>query len=245
MSAKPTVLILEDEPDIRDLVSLHLFRAGYQVIEAGNVAEAEAKVAEALRSSSGIDIAIVDWMLPGESGIQFVERLRSHSPSFRLSVLMLTAKGEPEDIVRGLEAGADDYVVKPFEAAVLLARVKALLRRKQAGTLPSSPKGRTSSSPQIEFGKLVIRPESYEVKLDGALLSLTPSEFKLLLALAENRGKVLTRERLIALVQGEGISVIDRAVDTHIFGLRKKLGPAADLIETVRGVGYRIRWDDA
>lgn len=233
------ILLIEDDPDIRDLISLHLYRSGFSVAEAATVREAEDRM-----RGAELSLAIVDWMLPGESGVQFVERLKQEPERHPFPVLMVTAKSEPQDIVRGLESGADDYVVKPFEASVLMARVKALIRRSGARSERAADSRGAAVPRTLRFGDLTVSPEAFEARVRGQTISLTPSEFKLLLALAENRGKVLTRDRLIELVQGEGISVIDRAVDTHVFGLRKKLGAAAEWVETVRGVGYRLRWED-
>jgi two-component system phosphate regulon response regulator PhoB len=147
---------------------------------------------------------------------------------------MVTARVEPADVVLGLEAGADDYVTKPFEIPVFLARVRALLRR--GGAKQPAPPQHIHT-----LAGLRVDESSYEVKMDGKPIQLTHSEFKLLLALIKNQGRVLTRASLIDLVQGSDVSVIDRTIDTHVFGLRKKLGQYGDLIETVRGVGYRVK----
>jgi two-component system, OmpR family, phosphate regulon response regulator PhoB len=229
------ILLVEDEADIRDLISLHLGREGYAVESAIDGEEGLRKLRQA-----PYDLLVLDWMLPGISGLELTRIFRSPAsaseiPASGAPILMVTARMEAADIVLGLEAGADDYVTKPFEIPVLLARVRALLRRsKQTVEKPGAP---------LVLGDVWIDPNSYEVKCAGELLSLTPSEFKLLLALAQNRGRVLTRDRLIDCVQGAGVTVVDRAIDTHIFGLRKKLGACADVIETVRGVGYRVRSD--
>ena len=223
------VLVIEDEFDIRELIALHLRREGYQV-------EAVAEGEEGLKlfQKSQFDLVLVDWMLPGLNGLALVRELRKSPDAATTPILMVTAKVEPSDIVAGLEGGADDYVTKPFEIPVLLARVRALLRRTSAQPLHDSAE-------TLKLGGLEIRPDSYQVNCHGKPIGLTLSEYKLLVALVQNSGRVLTRERLIDLVQGEGVSVVDRAVDTHVFGLRKKLGDCSELIETVRGVGYRVR----
>jgi two-component system phosphate regulon response regulator PhoB len=161
---------------------------------------------------------------------------------------MLTAKSEPQDIVEGLDAGADDYLPKPFESSVLIARVRALSRRLKlpdSSAALTSPVGTKAVSKMvfetIRLGELSLYPETYEVKCGQDPILLTPSEFKLLMALAKSQGRVLTRDSLISQVQGDGVSVVGRTVDTHVFGLRKKLGACADVIETVRGVGYRVK----
>jgi two-component system phosphate regulon response regulator PhoB len=171
-------------------------------------------------------------MLPGTSGLELARRLRQASPG--APVLMVTARTEAADIVAGLEAGADDYLTKPFEIPVLLARVRALLRRAQAAPAEAMPE-------TLEVGGLRIDLRAHEVRCDGHPVALTHSEFRLLTALMRESGRVLTRQRLIERVQGQGVVVVDRAVDTHVFGLRKKLGACGEVIETVRGVGYRVR----
>jgi two-component system phosphate regulon response regulator PhoB len=176
-------------------------------------------------------------MLPGLSGLEITRMIRARRPSVKVPILFVTAKTEPEDVVRGLEAGADDYVTKPFDNAILLARVHALLRRfewlDQKDAKPSS---------LLVVGPLSMNTETYEVSLDSQPMDLTRSEFRLLQALLENQGRVLSRDRLIEQIQGEGVNVVGRTVDTHVFGLRKKLGPFSEMIETIRGVGYRVRY---
>ncbi len=223
------ILVVEDELEIRDLVALHLLRQGYKVTECSTGEEASAKLATDI-----FDMAIFDWMLPGMSGVELVRAARSVSPD--MPILMVTAKSEPHDIVEGLEGGADDFLPKPFVPAVLIARVKALLRRSKV--LPQK------QLQEITLMGLTINFDNYETTFKGETLHFTPSEFKLLSTLIQNRGAVLTRERLIENIQGEGISVIGRTIDTHVFGLRKKLGEWGDNIETIRGVGYRVRVED-
>lgn len=247
------ILIVEDEGDVRDLIAIHLKRAGHKVTAVSSVEEARGAVAarEALAGGSKFDIFVLDWMLPGASGVEFLKEIRRNGPRDLAAVLMLTAKGDSKDIVEGLDAGADDYLVKPFDSTVLLARVRALSRRlalqkygMSASPVPSdSAVSQKSHFEEIRLGGLSLFPETYEVKCGDEPISLTPSEFKLLLALAKSQGRVLTRDSLISQVQGDGVSVVGRTVDTHVFGLRKKLGECADVIETVRGVGYRVKTD--
>jgi len=220
------ILIVEDEEDIRDLIALHLKRVGYEVEGVGS-AEAALMV---LKGTQKVHLMILDWMLPGLSGIDLIKLFRADKSSLSVPILMMTARTSSQDVVAGLQAGADDYLTKPFEIPVLLARVEALLRRMGL-----------DNTTKMVLGDLVINTESYEVMCCGEVLQLTPSEYRLVLALAQNKNKVLSRDQLIQLVQGEGVSVVDRAIDTHVFGLRKKLSKCSEMLETVRGVGYRIR----
>lgn len=230
------VLVVEDETEIRDLIALHLKREGHQV-----EAVSSAEDALALLEKKHFELVALDWMLPGASGVDVLQRVRRMKDRSDLAILMVTAKAEAQDIVEGLEAGADDYLTKPFEPTVLLARVRALLRRNRRGNHLE----KSGDHSILRAGGLSLCPETYEVKCkcngNDEPVQLTPSEFKLLHALVLNRGRVLTRDSLIEQVQGEGVSVVGRTVDTHVFGLRKKLGSCADVIETVRGIGYRVK----
>lgn len=228
---KSRVLVVEDEADVRDLIILHLKRDHFDV-EAVDDGEKAMK----LFSSKPFDLCVVDWMLPGVSGLELTKWMTSQKKN--VPVLMVTARADSTDIVRGLESGADDYVTKPFEIPIFLARVRALLRR---GKIARSGEG--SDTKILKIGTLTLHTETYDVMAGSEKLSLTPSEFKLLKALMENSGKVLSRDKLIELVQGEGVVVVDRAIDTHVFGLRKKMGAFADFVETIRGVGYRMKAD--
>ncbi len=226
------ILVVEDEDEIRDLIALHLQREGH-LVDAVSSAE-EAFV---LLETRKYNLLALDWMLPGLSGVDITKRLRQKLGQTEVPILMVTAKAEAANIVEGLEAGADDYLTKPFEPQILTARVRALLRRATRITQPKP----TGESAAIQIDGLWLNPETYEVKCDGEPVQLTPSEFKLLHALIDSRGRVLTRDSLISQVQGEGVSVVGRTVDTHVFGLRKKLGSCSEVIETVRGVGYRVK----
>ncbi|PIU00397.1 MAG: DNA-binding response regulator [Bdellovibrionales bacterium CG10_big_fil_rev_8_21_14_0_10_45_34] len=227
------ILLVEDEKDIRELMALHIRRAGFEVDEASDGAEGIKKI-----DSKDYKLIVVDWMVPLASGLEILRYVREKSKSPQTPVLMVTARVTTQDIVFGLESGADDYVTKPFDPTVLVARVRALVRRSPG----KKSQGAINEGQEISLGELKINPGSHEVFVNGEHVLLTPSEFKLLHALAANQGRVLTRDQLIHLVQGEGVMVVDRAIDTHVFGLRKKLGDWANFVETVRGVGYRINY---
>lgn len=224
------VLVVEDEQEIRELMALHLLRQGYRVTEC---ASAEQALGELNRNK--FQVCVLDWMLPGMTGLELVPKIKDQAPD--CPVLMVTALSEPQDIVMGLENGADDYVTKPFNPTIFIARVKALLRRVQQRASPPS------NESEFLMAGLKINFKSYEICFNGEPLHLTPSEFKLLGAMVQNIGCVLTREQLIENIQGEGINVVGRTIDTHVFGLRKKLGEWGDRIETIRGVGYRVKVD--
>lgn len=232
MEARKRVLVVEDELGIRQLIVLHLKREGFDVDEIG-----DGEQARTLLTSRQYDMVILDWMLPTLSGLDLTRWMRKHSQlAQRTPVLFVTAKTEPEHVATGLDAGADDYIGKPFDTLVLMARVNALLRRQD--WLREQP---GQQNPRLVLGELVLHTQTFEVTMSGERLDLTRSEFRLLESLLQNQGKVLSRESIIEQIQGEGVNVVGRTVDTHVFGLRKKMGKYADLIETIRGVGYRVR----
>ncbi|MEO0337367.1 MAG: response regulator transcription factor, partial [Pseudomonadota bacterium] len=177
-------------------------------------------------------------MLPGMSGLEITRWIRSREDFNVTPILMVTAKVEPEHIAAGLDAGADDYLPKPFDTLVLMARVNALMRRHQ--WLGQNTEAVSSSV--ITVGALELKPDQYEIALDGEKMELTKSEYKLLECLMSHQGKVLSRESLIKEIQGDGVNVVGRTVDTHVFGLRKKLGVHSEMIETIRGIGYRVKY---
>jgi two-component system phosphate regulon response regulator PhoB len=221
-----SILVVDDEADITSAVSWNLRREGYVTREASNGTEA---LALAAREPTP-DLIILDVMMPDLSGVEVCRRLRSQPATAEIPILMLTAKDDEIDRVVGFEVGADDYMVKPFSMRELLLRVAAILRRAQ-------PSGQRQP---ITAGPIRVDHEGHRVWIDGAETSLTALEFRLLVTLLERRGRVQSREVLLRDVWGIESSITTRTVDTHIKRLREKLGDAAALIETVRGVGYRF-----
>lgn len=232
--AKINVLVVEDEADIQQLVSYNLIKAGLNVTCADSGEEA----LEKLRAEK-IDCVLLDLMLPGISGIEVCRVMRkAEGHTFRLiPIIMLTAKGEEEDIVAGLDCGADDYITKPFSPKVLIARIKAVVKRAVADQNITDESRKTV----IVVDGLEIDKGRHEVNLDGAEVQLTTTEFSILSLLAEKPGWVFTRQQIIDYVRGYDFLITPRAVDVQIFGLRKKLGESGKMIETVRGIGYRYR----
>jgi len=222
-----TILIVDDEPDVVKLLDYNLTRADYAVLSAR-----DGDAAAALARKHAPNLIILDVMLPGGSGFDVCRRLRQDPSTARIPVLMLTAKAEESDRVLGLELGADDYVTKPFSIRELVARVKALLRRSEVAAEPGEV---------VKAGTLTIDAGRRTVTLAGKPVALTLTEFNILKALADRRGRVISREDLIAIARGEHVAVIDRTVDVHVVALRRKLGRHGDIIETVRGVGYRLK----
>ena len=233
---KHFVLIVEDEEDIRELVSYHLLKEGYQV---AGVASGEEALAAAEKQTP--DLVLLDVMLPGMDGLTVCQRLRSSPKTADVVIVMLTAKSEEADIVRGLNLGATDYVTKPFSPRVLLARVRAALRRKPAVTPAGEEEVEEESDEVIEMHGLVIHPGRHEVRIEGEPVALSSTEFRVLYFLASRPGWVFSRLQILDGVHGDSYAITDRAVDVQIVGLRKKLGEAGKYIETVRGVGYRFK----
>jgi phosphate regulon transcriptional regulator PhoB len=220
------VLVVDDEPDLLELVRINLAQAGYTVETAASGSDA----LTALRRAPP-DVMILDLMLPDLTGTELCARVRADQRLAALPIIMLTAKSEEIDRVVGLELGADDYVTKPFSPRELALRVRAVLRRRA----PSGEEARV-----LEHGALRVDPDSHRASVDGREITLTAKEFQLLVALMGRPGRVMTRERLLDEVWGSDITVTSRTIDTHLKRLREKLGRAGDLIETVRGVGYRF-----
>ena len=226
--AHETILVIEDEKDILELIRFNLERDGYKVVSADSV-EAAGK----LLSRQIPSVVLLDLMLPGENGYDFCRRLRSDERLHHLPVIMVTARDEDADIVAGLEVGADDYITKPFSPRVLLARVRAVLRRRAV-----EPE---DSADRIVRGAIEIDRTHHSVRIDGQPLTLTLSEFRILELLLRRPGVVFSRYQIVDAVHGSDYPVTDRSVDVQIVGLRRKLGEHSDRIETVRGVGYRFR----
>jgi len=230
--AKVHVLIVEDEEEIAQLVSYNLIKAGFHV----TCAESGEDGLEYVQSED-IDCILLDLMLPGMSGMEVCNILKTNEKFSTIPIIMLTAKGEEDDIIAGFEYGADDYVPKPFSPKVLIARIKAVLRRKNKAASKNEERGQEIIHPE----GLEIHPGRHEVLLDGASVQLTMTEFGILVLLAGRPGWVFTRQQIIDSVRGYDFLVTPRAIDVQIFGLRKKLGKAGTLVETVRGIGYRFK----
>jgi two-component system, OmpR family, alkaline phosphatase synthesis response regulator PhoP len=221
------IYVIEDEQDIAELVRFNLGLQGYSVKtfftgETGLAAIAKQRP----------DLIILDLMLPGLSGLEICQRLRDTQKP-HLPIIMVTAKGEETDVIKGLESGADDYVTKPFSPNVLLARVEAVLRRAHTRE--------KSDSDVVEQPGLQINPGRFEVRINGEKVELTRSEFSILHYLAQRPGWVYTRTQIVEAIRGENYAVTDRTIDFQMVGLRKKLGEMGAYIETVRGVGYRFK----
>jgi len=222
-----SILVVEDEPAIRELLELNLRHAGYVATSADSAEAARVQLETAVP-----DLLILDWMLPGQSGVDFARSLRAEARTRELPIMMLTARAQEGDKLQGFDVGADDYVTKPFSPRELLARVRALLRR-------AAPE--TGDAP-IEIAGLRLEPETFRVYANGELLSLSPTEFRLLHCFMQQPDRVMSRSRLLDNVWGDRVYIEERTVDVHIRRLRLALEPAglARLIETVRGGGYRF-----
>jgi two-component system alkaline phosphatase synthesis response regulator PhoP len=221
------ILVVDDEQAIVDVLAYNLAKAGHTSLVARDGLEALR-----LAREESPDLVILDLMLPGMDGLEVLRKLRADSGTRELPTVIVSAKGEEADIVSGLELGADDYLTKPFSPRVLVARVRAVLRRRE--------KPQTPEDDVIRIHDLTIHPGRHEVLVGKKPVELTFTEFRILHILARRPGWVFTRSRIVDSIHGESYPVTDRAVDVQIVGLRKKLGRAGDYIETVRGVGYRF-----
>ena len=222
----PTILVLEDEKALRDMLAFSLVRAGYQVLKARDCSTAKALISESIP-----DLLISDWMLPGQSGLEFVKELRSDEALKELPIIMLTAKSDEDEKILGLEVGADDYITKPFSKRELLARVKAQLRR--------AP---TKDDSSLTIGELSVNFASHEVTLAGNEIHLGPTEYRLLEYFITHQNRVFSREQLLNRIWRNNTEVDERTVDVHIRRLRKALSVAGydKFIHTIRGAGYRF-----
>jgi two-component system, OmpR family, phosphate regulon response regulator PhoB len=222
-----TILVVEDEPAIQTLIAINLRRAGHEVVTALDAETAQRMVNEALP-----DLILLDWMLPGISGLELARRLRTDGRSRQVPIIMLTARGEERDKVQGLETGADDYITKPFSPRELLARIQAVLRRR-------APE---ATEDTVDMGGLRIDPATHRVTAGGQQVNLGPTEFRLLHFLVTHPERVHTRSQLLDQVWGDHVFVEERTVDVHIRRLRGALEPSGldSMIQTVRGSGYRL-----
>lgn len=225
---KEKILAVDDEEDILELVRINLSNAGYHVICATS-----GEMALDILGTDCPDLILLDLMFPGMDGFEVAKRIRKNPFARSVPIIMMTARGEEKDIVDGLEAGADDYICKPFSPRVLVARIKAVLRRKMDPY--------QSKMPALHIHGVAIHPGRHEVYVQNNPVNLTFTEFEVLSFLARRPGWVFSRSEIVKGVRGKEHPVTDRSVDVQILGLRKKLGPAGKYIETVRGVGYRFR----
>ena len=223
-----TILVVEDEPQVQELLAVNLEHAGHRVLRAASAEEAENAIREELP-----DVLILDWMLPGESGVTLTRRLRAEERTRELPILMLTARAMEQDKVSGLDAGADDYLTKPFSPKELAARIKAVLRRRAPQL----------ADDVVEIGGLRLDPAARRVSAGGAGVELAPTEFRLLHFLMTHPERIYTRAQVLDHVWGDHVFIEERTVDVHIRRLRKALEPTGHdrLIDTVRGSGYGLR----
>ncbi|PUE42044.1 phosphate regulon transcriptional regulator PhoB [Limnohabitans sp. Hippo3] len=225
MRSLPRILIVEDEASIAELISVNLRHNGFQPVWAMDAESAQRELDEILP-----DVILLDWMLPGESGLTLARRWRASARTKTVPILMLTARGDEADRVAGLDAGADDYIVKPFSPRELLARIRAVLRRR----VPESAGG------AVKIGDLQLDADTYRVSWQDKPLKVGPTEFKLLQYMMRHPERVHTRGMLLDKVWGDHVYIEERTVDVHVKRLRESLGDAGSMIETVRGAGYRL-----
>lgn len=227
---KSRIAIVEDEEDIREVLEYHLSREGFAVESAANGAGG----LEMVRSSVP-DLVLLDLMLPDMDGLEICRQLKGDDDTRDIAIIMVTAKGEESDVVLGLGLGADDYVPKPFSSKELVARVRSVLRRNQRSAARAA-----SADPTVVHGRLKIDPERHKAWIDERELGLTVTEFRILLLLAKNPGRIFSRSQILSDARGELAAAFDRSVDAHVRTIRKKLGEERNLIETVRSIGYRF-----
>ncbi|MBI3602112.1 MAG: response regulator transcription factor [Candidatus Omnitrophica bacterium] len=228
--AKKRILVVEDDRDIHELIRYNLEREGFEVLSLYDGA-----LAVDVAATRKPDLVLLDLMLPEYDGLDICRQLKNEGHTKHIPIIMITAKGTESDVVAGLSMGADDYIPKPFSPQVLLARIKAVFRR------GSTPQEALDTQGVRGWGDLVLDLPKHKVSFKNHAVALTSIEFAILEFLSRSPGRVFSREQILDSVWKEGKFIIDRAVDVHIRGLRKKLGPAQDYIETVRGVGYRFK----
>jgi len=228
--ANSRIAIVEDEEDIREILEYSLSREGFAVETANDGASGLAMVQKSVP-----DLVLLDLMLPDIDGLEICRQLKTAEATRDIAIIMVTAKGEESDIVLGLGLGADDYVPKPFSSKELIARVRSVLRRNQR----SSERAETND-PTVEHGRLKVDPERHKAWIDDRELGLTVTEFRILLLLAKNPGRIFSRGQILSEARGELAAAFDRSVDAHVRTIRKKLGDERGLIETVRSIGYRF-----
>lgn len=225
---KSKILIIEDEPDILEVIQYNLEREGHKVIACRNGEQGLSHI-----RTDNPDLVILDLMLPGMDGVEVCREVKSDPVTRAIPIIMVTAKGEESDIVLGLGIGADDYIAKPFSPRELVARVKVVLRR-------GPVQGAAATAERVVRGSLSVDLDRHEARIGAGLVTLTPTEMRLLHFLASHPGRVFPRSHLLSRVIGEDAIVTDRNIDVHVRALRQKLGEHAAVIETVRGVGYRF-----
>ena len=225
--AKPKILVIEDEPDILEVIQYNLEREGHKVVVCRNGEQGLSRI-----RTDNPDLVILDLMLPGMDGVEVCRQVKADPVTRSIPLIMVTAKSEESDIVLGLGIGADDYITKPFSPRELVARVKVVLRR--------GPLREQTTGERVVRGTLAIDLGRHEARVDEEVLNLTPTEMRLLHFLASHPGRVFPRAHLLSRVIGEDAIVTDRNIDVHVRALRQKLGEHANILETVRGVGYRF-----
>ncbi len=225
MIPKPRVLVVEDEPAIAELIAVNLRHNGFAPTVVADGESAQREIDAVLP-----DVILLDWMLPGQSGVELARQWRQHVRTRQVPILMLTARGDEPDKVRGLDAGADDYVTKPFSTQELMARIRAVLRRRAPESVADA----------VTVGELTLDGASHRVSFRGEELKIGPTEFRLLRYLMKHAERVHSRATLLDRIWGDHVFIEERTVDVHVKRLRESLGEAAAMVETVRGAGYRL-----
>jgi len=226
---RKSIVVVEDEPDILEVLSYNLRREGFDV-DTSDDGENGLKLIKKKRP----DLVLLDLMLPRMDGLDICRAIKNDPNTETIPIIMVTAKGEESDLVLGLGIGADDYITKPFSPRELVARVKAVLRRRQVDE-------QVLNNERIEIDGLVLEVDKHKVTLNGEVVKFTATEFRLLHYLASNPGRVFSREQLLTRASGDGVVLVDRNIDVHIRSIRKKVDPTQSFVETIRGVGYRFK----